>query len=59
MRSCAINRKRTSDIALSVQRAHKFTRISRYFLDVVEAEHIANIHRRVKALPSKGKTIYP
>lgn len=55
--SSAINRKRTSDIALSVQREHKFTRISKSFLDELEAEHIVNIHRKVKSLPSKGKTM--
>ena len=55
--SGAINRKMTSDIALSVQRAHKFTRISKSFLDGLEAEHITNIYRKVKSLPSKGKTM--
>ncbi len=53
----AINRKRTSEIALGVSRAHKFTRVSKGFLDQMEAEHIMNVQRTVRALPSKGKTI--
>tara|TARA_R100000808_G_C2127409_1_gene137388 strand:- start:764 stop:937 length:174 start_codon:yes stop_codon:yes gene_type:complete len=55
--SSAINRKRTAAIALGVQRAHKFSRVSAAFIDQMEAEHIANVQRRVRELPSKGKTI--
>jgi len=55
--SRAINLDRTKAIALGVQRAHRFTRVSREFLDRMEAEHIWNVQRRVRELPSKGKTI--
>jgi len=55
--SSAINRKRTAAIALGTQRAHKFSRVSAAFLDQMEAEHIINVQRRVRELPSKGKTI--
>ncbi len=53
----AINRKRTAEIALGVQRAHKFSRVSKDFLDRMEAEHIINVQRRVRELPSRGKTV--
>ena len=53
----AINRQRTAEIALGVKRAHKFTRVSKDFLDQMEAEHIMNVQRNVRALPSMGKTI--
>tara|TARA_Y100001951_G_C11084805_1_gene153399 strand:- start:49 stop:219 length:171 start_codon:yes stop_codon:yes gene_type:complete len=53
----AINRKRTAEIALGVKRAWRFTRVSKDFLDQMEAEHIMNVQRTVRALPSMGKTI--
>ena len=55
--SRAINITRTKEIALGVQRAHKFDRVSKEFIDRMEAEHIMNVQRRVRELPSKGKTI--
>ena len=41
----------------SEQRAHAFTRVSDSFVDDIETEVLLMIQRKVKALPSKGKTI--
>ena len=41
--SRAINIARTKEIALGVQRAHKFDRVSKEFIDRMEAEHIMNV----------------
>ena len=53
----AINIARTKEIALGVQRAHKFKWVSKEFIDRMEAEHIMNVQRRVRELPSRGITI--
>jgi len=55
-----INRAKVKRIALeiaAVERSHKFTRVSKDFLDNVEAELKNVIRSKIKALPSKGKTI--
>ena len=55
--SRAINIARTKELALGVQRAHKFKWVSKEFIDRMEAEHIMNVQRRVRELPSRGITI--
>ena len=41
----------------SEERAHTFTRVADSFVDDMETEVLLMIKRRVRALPSKGKTI--
>ena len=41
----------------SEERAHTFTRVADSFVDDIEADVLLIIKRRVRALPSKGKTI--
>ena len=54
-----INRKAVKDIALRCgqNRAHKYTRVSKKFLDEIDALIPVLVARRVRELPSKGKTI--
>lgn len=52
-----INRAAVKKFALETQRAHKFERVSKEFLDVVEAELRVAVRRRVLTHPSKGKTL--
>ncbi len=52
-------RKSIKECALrcSEERAHTFTRVADSFVDDMETEVLLMIKRRVRALPSKGKTI--
>jgi hypothetical protein len=52
-----INAKHTKQYALEVPRAHKFTRVSRSFLERIDAKVRALITAEVQSLPSKGETI--
>lgn len=54
-----INKKRVKQLALNLaeKRAHTFTRVSQEFLEDINTEVFLLVDRRVKALPSKGKTI--
>lgn len=38
-------------------RAHTFTRVSKSFIDQVEADLMNSVRVKINALPSKGKTI--
>lgn len=54
-----INRSKVKAHALECakSRAHKFTRVSKLFLDEVEAHVRVHVANKVQALPSKGKTL--
>jgi len=54
-----INRTQVRACALrcAEKRAHKFTRVSEEWLDEIDTDVLLTIQRKVKALPSMGKTI--
>ena len=59
MRTSIVSKKHVKLYALACaeHRAHKFSRVSREFLDRADAALRNWIVREVHALPSKGKTI--
>lgn len=55
-----LNRSAVKQYALeSQERYHKFTRVSKEFLDYLEGRVLEIIKNTIFHLPTKGKTIYP
>ena len=54
-----INKKAVKELALNLakNRYHKFTRVSKEFLEQMEFNLRGSIQRHIEGLPSKGKTI--
>lgn len=54
-----LNQKAVRDalLSLALNRAHKFTRVSKETLDQAEAALLNWCRRHVESLPSRGKTI--
>lgn len=57
--SSLLNRKAVKQLALDVasRRAHRFTRVSKEFLEQVEGELKTLVTTKVNSLPSVGMTI--
>ena len=54
-----IIRKAVKELALreAEKRAHNFTRVGKSFLDDIDAQLLLLVQRKVRAHPSKGKTL--